>query len=94
MSDKMNPPFLTLPVELVYRILDNLDELTILCAMQNVCTRTNAILNTYHRYQVNIIFNTLYFSTIFLIDYYFLPLSSSLLDKTKTNVKNTGIKDQ
>ncbi len=43
---------LTLPIELIYRILDNLDELTILLSMRNVCTRLNAITDTYHRYQV------------------------------------------
>ncbi len=43
---------LQLPVELLYRILDNLDELTILLSMRNVCIRLNAITDTYHRYQV------------------------------------------
>ncbi len=52
MSKKITPYFLILPIELVYRILDNLDELTILLSMRNVCTRLNAITDTYHRYQV------------------------------------------
>jgi hypothetical protein len=43
----------TLPVELVYRILDNLEELTILLSLRNVCTRLNDITDTYQRYQVN-----------------------------------------
>jgi hypothetical protein len=43
----------TIPVELVYRILDNLEELTILLSLRNVCTRLNAITDTYHRYQVS-----------------------------------------
>jgi hypothetical protein len=43
---------LTLPVEIVYRILDNLDELTILCSVRNVCTRLNLITDTYRRYTV------------------------------------------
>jgi hypothetical protein len=43
---------LTLPVETVYRILDNLDELTILCSVRDVCTRLNLITDTYHRYKV------------------------------------------
>ena len=42
----------TLPVELVYQILDNLDDLTIFVSCRNVCTRLNAITDTYHRYQV------------------------------------------
>jgi hypothetical protein len=52
MSDKMNLSLHTLPVELVYRILDNLHVLNILCSMRNVCTRINAITDSYHRYQV------------------------------------------
>ncbi|CAF3439819.1 unnamed protein product, partial [Rotaria sp. Silwood2] len=51
MSDKVLPSLLALPVELVYRILDKLDEFTILCSVRNVCTRLNAITDTYHRYQ-------------------------------------------
>ncbi len=43
----------TLPVELVYRILDNLDNFTLFVACRNVCTRLNTIIDTYHRYQVN-----------------------------------------
>ncbi len=42
----------TLPVELVYRILDNLEPETIFWSCHNVCTRLNAITDTYHRYQV------------------------------------------
>jgi len=39
----------TLPVELVYRILDKLDVLTIFWSLQSVCQRLNTILNTYQR---------------------------------------------
>ncbi len=53
MSDKIKFSLHTLPVELVYRILDHLHEITILCSMRNVCTRINAITDSYHRYQVN-----------------------------------------
>ncbi len=56
MSNKITLSLITLPVELVYRILDKLDDFTIFCSMQNVCTRINAIVNTYHRYQVNFFF--------------------------------------
>ena len=42
----------TLPVELVYRILDNLDNKTIFWSCQSVCTRLNDIINTYRPYQV------------------------------------------
>ena len=45
--------FLTLPVELVYRILDHIDDITLFCSIRDVCTRFNTIIDTYHRYQVN-----------------------------------------
>jgi hypothetical protein len=60
MSDKIMAPFLTLPVELVYRIFDQMNDWTILCFMQNVCTRIDTILDTYHRYQVNYFFNLMF----------------------------------
>jgi hypothetical protein len=64
MPDKFILSFLTLPVELVYRILDNLDQLTILLSVCDVCTRLNAIIETYHRYQVKFSFDfqTLYYA--------------------------------
>jgi hypothetical protein len=43
----------TLPVELVYRIFDNLDPFTILISLRNVCTKLNAITDSYRPYQVN-----------------------------------------
>jgi hypothetical protein len=45
---------LTVPVELVYRILDNLDEQTLFLSVRGVCIRLNLITDTYHRYQVNV----------------------------------------
>ena len=57
------PLFLsTLPIELVYRILDNLDILTILFSLRNVCTRLNAITDTYHRYKVSLLCIQILFS--------------------------------
>jgi hypothetical protein len=52
MSTQMTLSLHTLPVELVYRILDNLDDKTIFMSCSNVCARLNAITGTYHRYQV------------------------------------------
>jgi hypothetical protein len=43
----------TLPVELVYRILDHLNDKTIFLSLRNVCQRLNTIIDSYHRYQVN-----------------------------------------
>jgi len=52
----MASSLLKLPVELVYRILDNLDEKAMFLSIRNVCTRLNTIIDTYHRYQVNFSF--------------------------------------
>ncbi len=45
---------LTLPIELVYRILDHLDDLTILLSVRDICIRLNAITDTYYRYKVDL----------------------------------------
>ena len=42
----------TLPVQMVYRILDNLDNKTIFMSCGGVCQRLNAIIDTYKPYQV------------------------------------------
>jgi len=42
----------TLPVELVYRIFDNLDRKTLFLSCRGVCARLNDITDAYHRYQV------------------------------------------
>ncbi len=42
----------TLPVELVYRILENLDQLTIFFSCGGVCVRLNSIIASYHPYSV------------------------------------------
>ncbi len=52
MSNKGISNFHTLPVELVYRVLDNLDPITILLSCRNICIRLNAITDSYHRYKV------------------------------------------
>ena len=43
----------TLPVHLVYCILDNLRPVDILMSVCNVCTRLNSIIDSYRPYQVN-----------------------------------------
>ncbi|CAF1278696.1 unnamed protein product [Rotaria sordida] len=50
-SEQISASILSLPTELVYLILDNLDDFTILCSIRNVCTRLNQIIDTYPRYQ-------------------------------------------
>ena len=56
MSRKINLTFLTLPVELVYRILDYLDDWSLICSIRNVSTRIDAITDSYDRYQVSYLF--------------------------------------
>lgn len=41
----------TLPVEIVYNILDQMDKSTILLSLRNVCLRLNTIIDTYQPYQ-------------------------------------------
>ena len=48
-----SPSLLTLPIESVYRILDQLHPLEILLSVRGVCSRLNAITDTYHPYTVN-----------------------------------------
>jgi hypothetical protein len=47
------PSLYTLPVELFYRILDDLDTETILFVMQYVCKRFYSITANYNRYELN-----------------------------------------
>jgi len=42
----------TLPVELVYRIFDNLDDKALFLSCRGISARLNDILDTYHRHQV------------------------------------------
>lgn len=50
----------TISVELIYRILDKLDDFTLICSMYNVCTRLNAVMDTYRRAQVKLNFSCFY----------------------------------
>lgn len=52
MPAKASASFLELPIEFVYRILDYVDDFTILCSVRDVCTRLNNITDTYNRYKV------------------------------------------
>ena len=51
----------TLPIELVYRILDHLTQYNILISAFNVCTRWNSIIDTYQPYQVTFTRSILWF---------------------------------
>lgn len=52
MTEKTLTPLLTLSIDIIYRILDKLDNLTLLCSVRDVCARLNKIVDTYNRYQV------------------------------------------
>ncbi len=53
------PSLLTLPVELVYRILDQFEPLEILLSFRDVSAHLNLITDTYHQYQVDVGFSYL-----------------------------------
>ena len=42
-----------LPVEIIYKILDELDVCTAFSTLYNVCNRFNEILSTYNQYHLN-----------------------------------------
>ena len=44
---------LTLPVHLLYRILDELEPVEIFMSVRNVCSRLNLVTDSYHPYQVS-----------------------------------------
>ena len=46
----------TLPVEIIYVIMDKMDESNILLSLRNVCERLNSVIDSYKRYET---FNTL-----------------------------------
>ena len=52
MSCENASTLLTLPIELVYRILANLEPVTIMMSAYNVCVRLNTIIDLYQPYQV------------------------------------------
>ena len=52
-SQSLYPSLHTLPIESVCRILDHLAPFDILVSMRNVCSRLNAITDTYKPYTVN-----------------------------------------
>jgi len=43
----------TLPVDIVYRILDHLSDKSLFISVTNICQRLNAIQNSYQRFQVS-----------------------------------------
>ncbi|CAF4694354.1 unnamed protein product, partial [Rotaria sp. Silwood2] len=51
MCDKIPATLLTIPVDIVYRILGKLSDLTIIISVRNVCERLDIITDAYHRYQ-------------------------------------------
>lgn len=66
MSDSVDAYLLALPIELIYRILDCIDILTIEISVRNVCTRLRAIIDTYRLCQVSF---SMVVETLHLIDH-------------------------
>ena len=83
-SNDMALSFHTLPVEMIYRILDNLDDKTMFTSMRNVCQRLNTITDSYHRYQVKLYFSSCSKSILF---YEQKIVSSFLIDFYSNQVK-------
>jgi hypothetical protein len=52
MTDNVAVSLLTLPIELIYRIMDDIDILAIEISVRNVCTRLKVIAHKYRQYQV------------------------------------------
>ncbi len=74
----------TLPVEMVYRILDHLNTFTILVSCRNVCKKLNDITDTYHRYQVILIFHfQAYCSSFFQYIHIHFLIRNNFLDIEK-----------
>jgi hypothetical protein len=48
------PSLYSLPVEILYRILDDVDGQTILLSFRNVCTKFKAITNSYNQYKLDL----------------------------------------
>jgi len=83
----------TLPVEMVYRIFDNLNKKTILLSCYNVCTRLNQILYTYQRYQVIFGFIIKYISLLNFIKLFilYLPQRFTTLDLSGERIGPQGM---
>lgn len=62
MSQQIMNSLHQLPIYLTYRILDELDDLTILSSVYNTCQRLNQIVDNYQPYQV--CFDSLYYVLI------------------------------
>mgnify|MGYP002379415212 CR=1 FL=1 len=52
-----------LPIDIIYRIFDHLDEKDLFMSANNVNQRLNAILNSYRHFEVNLINTLTLFST-------------------------------
>ncbi|CAF3033810.1 unnamed protein product [Rotaria sp. Silwood2] len=69
---------LSLPVEILYRILDHLDAHFILISLRSLCKRLQAVVDTYDRYELNV--STMSCSQIKLIFHIIQPeMISSLI---------------
>ena len=65
----------TLPIELVCRVLDHLEHADIFLSVREVCSRLNAITDTYQPYQVPILFilHKIFETAPFICDHIYAP---------------------
>ncbi|CAF1108559.1 unnamed protein product [Adineta steineri] len=97
MSSKTILSLHTLPVEMVYRILDNLNPSTIFWSMETVCQRLNAILDSYDRYKA---FDTLKLRSSRISDVQLQHIANALqynktiakLDLSRNKIGDTEVK--
>ncbi|CAM4821710.1 unnamed protein product [Rotaria magnacalcarata] len=57
MTTEVSSPFLGLPIEIIYQVLDKLDKLQILYSLCNVSPRLNMIIGTYYRFKTFTVLN-------------------------------------
>lgn len=69
----------TLPIDMIYRILDHLDGKTLFLSIRNVCQYINAVIDSYYPYQVE--FHFLSYSNKDLLPYKKTILFSVRLNK-------------
>jgi len=82
-SDNMVLSLLTLPVEMIYRILDQINDKALFLSARNVCQRLNTIIDSYHRYQVKS--DVLSFSKNFSLHQYKRNTDLSLYVRVRLN---------
>ena len=69
----ISPSLVTIPVELVYRILDHICPQQIMLSLRGVCQRLNDITDTYAPYRVKFNILRIFYMCIFLANRSYFP---------------------